>query len=709
MNVKPNMTVILLALMMVLVPAVGVPHEELLQDTLKSMVVSFFALAAAIAFFWPYRLNGFRFRLHWIQLLPTGLLIYALGSMAWSHTYLAAVESVRWFVFSLILFLGLNSLTLKRINWLAWGIHIGAVLASLWATWQFWFDWPYFAQGPAPASSFLNRNFLAEFLVCTLPYSVLLLTRLQDKTSVMLLTFSLGWNIVALMMTGTRSALIGLVILLILLPVITLLYRRQCVSSGWKTPHFAGFIAVLAITVLGLGSLPTAHHQLVKEFGSVNAIERAFSRTMSIAQTQEYSSGSIAVRLQLWRATAQMIAAHPIAGVGAGAWEVQIPLYQDHDTQKETDFYAHSEFLQLLAEYGLMGWFFIALLLLYLCRSALKTWTDQSTQGQREAPLRAFTLASLLVLMVVSGSEFPWRMASTGAMFALSLAVLAASDARLGTSYQPWIHCKSTHVITALCLTAVCIGQAIYIAQQAIECESKLVRASKLALSIAASGTSQDPRWNAPKTQMLELLQQGIAINPHYRKLTPLAADAMLTWGDWKNATWVWESVLASRPYIVGMLANAARGHIQAKEFDLAQDRLNRALQIQPEAASLASVQIMLWSRSGHIAQAMQQAQSLLDSGFLDYDLLQSAYYLGTRHQNPALAIQALKLGIQTWPHRAVDGWLKLGHIYASAQVQDETQALQAYQEAINACSPEFRSSVLAMITPNYRARISLP
>lgn len=48
---KPNWTALLLSLMMVMVPAMGVPHEAPLQDTLKSMVVSFFALAGTFSYF----------------------------------------------------------------------------------------------------------------------------------------------------------------------------------------------------------------------------------------------------------------------------------------------------------------------------------------------------------------------------------------------------------------------------------------------------------------------------------------------------------------------------------------------------------------------------------------------------------------------------------------------------------------------------------
>ncbi len=705
---KLNPTALLLSLMMVLVPAVGVSHEELLQDTLKSMGVGFFMLAATLAFFWPGRAVGIRLKFHWLLALPLALMGYALGSMAWSHSYLGGVELVRWFVFSLILLLGMNTLTPARITPLLWGIHLGAVLSSLWVALQFWFDWSFFPQGPNPASTFVNRNFFAEYAVCTLPFSALLLTRLQDKSSVFLLTFSLGFNVVALMMTGTRSALIGLLGLALLLPVLTLLYRRQWRSTGWHTKNCVSLAVLLMATILCLGSIPSANYKLIKEFGPGDAIDRAFKRTLSLAKPDEYSSGSFSVRAQMWRATLRMISAHPVSGVGAGAWEVHIPKYQDRDHPLEADYYAHNEPLQLLAEYGLTGWLVLLLLLAYWYRAARQTWTEKTAIAQQEAPVRAFTLTSVLVFLLVSNAGFPWHMASTGALFALSLALLAASDSRLladkvgsGSSLQlaPW------QCVGALSVNAVLTGLAIYLTQQAIACESKLVRATQIALTISASGAPNDPRWVKAKSEMLTLLQQGIALNPHYRKLTPLAADAMATWGDWENATWVWESVLASRPFITGMLASAARGQIQAGKLQIAQQDLERAENIQTSAA-LNSLQIMLWSRNGHEKEAMLQAQTLLRSGYIDGDLVQTAYTLGLQQHQPALAVLALELGIKAWPNRAVDGWLKLGDIYRSADVNDPSQARNAYRQAINATEAAYKSRVISRIPEDYRDRL---
>src|SRR5215208_2397245 len=86
-------TVAIFALIMFLAPALGVPHEEMLQDTLKSIVVAFAALGAALLFFWQQRDRREALRWHAVIWLPLLLMTYALGSMAWSHTYLAGTET----------------------------------------------------------------------------------------------------------------------------------------------------------------------------------------------------------------------------------------------------------------------------------------------------------------------------------------------------------------------------------------------------------------------------------------------------------------------------------------------------------------------------------------------------------------------------------------------------------------------------------------
>lgn len=706
---RQNLTVILLALMMFLVPALGVPGKELLQDTLKSMLVSFFALAAAFSFFWAQREQKSTMHFHGLLCFPLGLMAYALGSMAWSHAYLGGVEAIRWFVLSLILFLGMNTLTLARVTQLAWGIHLGAVVASLWTALQFWVDFSFFAQFAAPASTFVNRNFFAEFLVCTLPTSVFLMSRVRSKTAVFLLAPTLGFNVVALMMTGARAALMGLLLLLLLIPVIVGLYRKQWGAAGWRAVHGVALIALLIATVGGLGSVNSSNARLVAEYGQGDAIDRAFRRTLSVAQAEEYASGSFSVRTRMWKETGRMIRANPVIGVGAGAWEVQTPLYQAPGSQLETEFYAHNEILQLLAEYGLVGWLSLVGLLSYLLWAAYRTWSNQTHEGQAEAPLRALSLASLLMLLLVSNAGFPWRLATTGALFALNLSILAASDVRLGAGRNfmwrvlPW---RARYRNGALGATALCLALTLYIAQQAAACEARLARAYELAQTITRSGRSDDQRWDQAKAEILRLMRESIAINSHYRKITPLVADELASWGDWANAAWIWESVLLSRPHVVVIAANISRAYLQTRDYQKSLVFFDRAAKLQPTAPAVRAMHALLLIQSWQYPQAEQVVRGLLHDKAVDDSVISLTYLLGSATRDWTLTIQALKLRIQQGPIDVADDWLNLGNVYSKAEVSNEAEALASYRAALSAVPSYRQDGVWAKIPPIYRAKL---
>ena len=71
-------------------------------------------------------------------------------------------------------------------------------------------------------------------------------------------------------------------------------------------------------------------------------------------------------RMEIWRATWQLIKAHPVSGVGMGAYWAAIPQY--HDASGEfTPQRAHNDYLELVASGGLVGlalgaWFVVALM-----------------------------------------------------------------------------------------------------------------------------------------------------------------------------------------------------------------------------------------------------------------------------------------------------------------------------------------------------------
>jgi O-antigen ligase len=699
--------VAILALMMLLAPAVGVPNEELLQDTLKSIVVSFGALLAALVFFWELRKRDEPLRWHAIVWLPLLLMAYALGSIAWSHAYLGSVEAIRWFMFSVLVWLGVNTLSRAKLPVLAWGVHSGVLIASLWTVLQFWLDFDFFPQGPNPASTFINRNFFAEFAVCALPFSALLLMRARQSATVAVMSASTALVVLAVLMTGTRSALIALWLeVLVILPVIAWRWRAQLAMAGWPRSTRIVAAALLLGTIAGLGLVPSGNPKILEEGRGHNALERGFKRTGSIS-TQDPSLG---IRIVMWKATARVIEARPITGVGAGAWENEIPLYQAEGAQLETDYYVHNEVLQLLSEYGLVGWVFLVSLVAYLLMAAWRTFSEVGSQAREEAPWRAMFLCSVLALLIVSNVGFPFRMAATGALFALCLGGLGASDARLGFAAK-WAAARlawnAAASRTSLALTLASLGLAAYITQQAVLCEQEIVRATKIALTISASGDPNSPRWTGSKAEMLRLIRAGIDINPHYRKITPMVADELATWGDWKDAAWIWDSVLGSRPYVVAMLSNVARAYTSMGQTSKAMEYLARAKKIQPQAPAVRSLEVILLARSGQSDQALKMARQAIADKIVDYDLANAAFSLGWRAGDYEFAAMAMRLRMEGWPWSRADGFVQLGDMYAKG-INDPPKAVAAYQQALALTPERERGNLLRHLPPDYLPRLGL-
>lgn len=701
--------VTILAWMMFLLPALGVPSQLMLQDTLKSAVAAFGVLIAALVFVWQQRNRTTPLLWHGLVWLPIALLVYALGSMAWSHTYLAGVEAIRWFILSLLLWLGLNTLTRDNLPQLAWGIHAGALVASLWVALQFWLNLDLFPQGAAPASTFVNRNFFAEYAVCALPFSVLLLATKRASRWLVLMALSTAFNIVAILMTGTRSALIALLVLCAVFTVTLLRYRRQFAFMHWGGARQTLVGLALVLGIGALGSVPSNNPKVTLENNGTSALERSFLRTASMAAPQEYTEGSFAIRSVMWKASARMILANPLTGVGAGSWEVQIPLYQNVATTLETDYYAHNEFLQLLSEYGLLvGGLVLAFLLAYLLHAASRTWQLRDDDIQ-EVPLRAFTLASLLALLIVSNAGFPWHLAGCGALLALGLAALANSDVRLGQQERFLATSLRWRPVYAQTMLALLTGSTLlggYITFQAAQAERKLVEAILLANSLRQLPRADTPSWADRKSRFLQDVREGIAINPHYRKLTAELAEPLSADGDWGNAIWILESVAASRPHVTAIWTGLAMGYSYVGQPNRARQALLQVQRLKPDALATRTLEIILLSRAGDEDQAVRILTAQYDQGRFDYDMVQTGYAIGYKTHNWRLAIRSLELRNAKWPEQAADGYFRMGNIYADPSVRDEAKALTAFQLGLKAVPPEQKENFRQQVPERFRSQM---
>ena len=180
-------------------------------------------------------------------------------------------------------------------------------------------------------------------------------------------------------------------------------------------------------------------------------------------------------------------------------------------------------------------------------------------------------------------------------------------------------------------------------------------------------------------------------------------------WGKRSNSlTWIWESVAASRPHVVAILSNIARGYSTLGELDKAWRYLERSKALQPDAPAVRSLEVILLSRSSRNGEALALAARAMDQGVYDYDLLSAAAGLGAEQGVWDTALQALALRNRDWPATAVDGWLRIGRIRDDARnpQRDDGRALLAFQQALDLAQPRDKPAVIADVPAAYRDKL---
>jgi O-antigen ligase len=121
-------------------------------------------------------------------------------------------------------------------------------------------------------------------------------------------------------------------------------------------------------------------------------------------------------RTQIWTATGEIIAAHPIAGVGFG--ELQYSLV-DKYPDSLPGIHAHSTYLQVLAEGGLLAGLAFATALLAAILTVARA-------VRRRVPYAAALAGSLVAILVCWTTDYTARYLAVGATFAVVFGAISA-------------------------------------------------------------------------------------------------------------------------------------------------------------------------------------------------------------------------------------------------------------------------------------------
>ena len=212
----------------------------------------------------------------------------------------------------------------------------------------------------APLSTLGNPNFVAHYLELVIPINaaLLLLGLPRSPWLRILLVASLTSTLAHLVVTESRA---GWVATLFALGVLFLLWVRRQRRPASITGALAAVVLLLALPV-GL-TREVAHEGSAGPYPS--ATERIAGNWNRLFRSLDEADFSRAMRVVIWSDTANLIADRPWLGVGPGNFEYFLPAHTSipnrrawkrlMDTLPHVPYYAHNEYLEMLAEVGVAG------------------------------------------------------------------------------------------------------------------------------------------------------------------------------------------------------------------------------------------------------------------------------------------------------------------------------------------------------------------
>lgn len=281
--------------------------------------------------------------------------------------------------------------------------------------------WVRPTEAPSPFGPFANHNHFAGFMELLIPIPIgLLLTRAVRAEVRWLYGFAALMMSLAVLASLSRGGMISLAASFAFILMLSLRARRYRDRSHQVRSRLAA-VAVPAVTVITIALIVAAGAFWI---GADPIIERVTGGHPATADGASFFDS----RGWVWRDTLAMIRANPITGVGLGAYGTAFSLYTASDGLLRVP-QAHNDFLQIVADCGIVGGL-LALWFLVLLGRAIADGLKA-----RDPLMAGMSLgcgASAFAILVHSVFDFNLQVPSNGLLFLL-LAVVAA---RIGAAVR---------------------------------------------------------------------------------------------------------------------------------------------------------------------------------------------------------------------------------------------------------------------------------
>lgn len=503
--------------------------------------------------------------------LPITLfLAWAILSSSWAiNSYESYSLWLKLFAASSMFLLVLNSINSKyQFELILKVIFLSAVIISLVGISQYLFDIELIRQAVSPASTFGNKNTASHFIVLTLPLGIGLFLYTTNQKEKYIYILGVLIILIYLFYTKTRAGWLAVGVEFLVLLIFIILDKIKN-KTNFKLKNQVPIFILLAFVLIAIANLTNKKIDFTANVSSI----------FSEATISEEGNA----RIQSWVNTLEIIKDNPIIGVGLGNWFINYPLYHNKAAQgrlfneNSQLRYAHNDYLETLAELGIIG-FVLILWMLYLVLKCIYSVIFNNNNKQRFLIL-AITLA-LIGFAINANFSFPIAMYVPVFIIMIYLALIQFSyindvlseDAGniKKKNYFYKIDKKNKNL-----LIIVFLAIAMYLVHN----NYKTAKAEDLYWQ--AELLERKGRWSKLEEVALESYKN----NSNRVRIGGYLGEALSHQGKHKEAIKYFNESLKLTPYNINILAFIAQAYVRAKDYKNAEKSYLNAISIYPNWA----------------------------------------------------------------------------------------------------------------------------
>jgi O-antigen ligase len=336
-----------------------------------------------------------------LGLIGIGLLQLLFHGTA--YPFLTRLQLLKLAAYFIILFLSAQAFRSRGdLSMLAWGIVLFCFGVSLFAIIQHFtagqtIYWLEPVNGSEPYGPYVNRNHFAGFVELTLPVGLALMAFRGLRREVLpLMTLFTIVPVGALVLSGSRGGLLGFAFEIGILG--WMMWKRRALRNS--RVMVVGAVAIVALFfVAWLGA-----SRIVQRLSTLKSPDATFGRRISMA-----------------RSTAHIFFDHPLKGCGLGTLVAVYPRYETSYDGRIVD-HAHNDYVETLAETGLLGGLCGVVFLWLLYREARKNFAAE--QGHFSLALHAGAIMAVGGLLLHSLVDFNLQLPANALLFLLQAYVV---------------------------------------------------------------------------------------------------------------------------------------------------------------------------------------------------------------------------------------------------------------------------------------------